>query len=178
MRNVMAGEQYPLPEWSDLGAYLRDGAKLFVVGLAYFAPVIAVGIVVGIMGTVLAGNRSTEGAGAGLLILFNCLAALYGLAVWTAFPAITGEYVTTGQIGAALRVQEILPLVRDNLGDFLVVFLMGIVASFIGGAGVIACGIGLIFTYPYSAYVMGHLWAQVYQKARGGSLPIVQAPPP
>src|SRR5437899_2102278 len=41
-RNVIAGVQYPLPEWDDLGEYFAEGAKLFVVGVIYVIPLLLI----------------------------------------------------------------------------------------------------------------------------------------
>jgi hypothetical protein len=170
MRNVMAGSDRPLPEWSDFGTLLSDGAKLFVVMLAYFVPY----LVLVILGGIFTSIEQVQLLG----VLFSCVGYLYALALYVILPAAAGQYVSTNSIGAALQFQEVLALVQNNIGDFLVVFLLGIVASIIGGLGAIACGIGLIFTIPYAYYVMAHLWAQVYQKARGGgNLPAVQTTP-
>ena len=161
VRNVMAGEENPLPEWQDFGAYLMDGLKAFVVVLIYFVP----GIVLNMLSPV-------DGIGP----LFGLLAFVYNLAIQIALPAAIGLYLASGgDIGASLKFQEVIATVQANLSDFLVVWLLGIVASIIGGLGIIACGIGLLFTLPYSMFVRAHLWGQLLQKVQG-TVPAIEAP--
>jgi hypothetical protein len=59
-------------------------------------------------------------------------------------------------------------MVQANIGDFLVAFLIGIVAQIVAAVGLIACFIGVVFTAFYASLVRSHVWAQVYQRARGG----------
>jgi hypothetical protein len=153
MRNILAGEEQPLPEWTDFGAYLTDGLKLFVVLLIYFVPYIVL--------SMLSGIRNVGP-------LFSCLAFIYALAVQIILPAAVGEYVTKNDIAAALKFQDIFAMVQANIGDFLVAFLIGIVAQIVAAVGLIACFIGVVFTAFYASLVRSHVWAQVYQRARGG----------
>jgi uncharacterized membrane protein len=163
IRNVMAGQERPLPEWTDFGALFIDGLKAFVVVLIYIAP--------GIVLSMLSGVRDVG-------VLFNCLGTIYSLAIQIVLPAAIGLYLQSDDIGAALRFQEVIDTVQRNLSDFIVIWLLGIVASIIGGLGIIACGIGLIFTLPYSLMVRAHLWGQLLNKVRGGgALPVPTTTP-
>src|ERR1700756_5008409 len=56
-RNVIRGDQHPLPEWDDLGEYFSEGVKLFVVGLLYAIPVVIVAAVI-VVPMAIMGNSS------------------------------------------------------------------------------------------------------------------------
>src|SRR5437667_3823806 len=46
VRNVIAGVQYPLPEWDNLGEYFGEGLMLFCVTLIYSAPVVVLAVII------------------------------------------------------------------------------------------------------------------------------------
>jgi hypothetical protein len=174
MRNVRAGLAQPLPEWNDIGGLLVDGLKMFVVGLVYMAPY----ILLSILGSIFQGNRNLAVIGA----LFNCLGFIYYLAALVAMPAVVGAYLRNNDIGGAFNFGAVIRQVQGNLGDFIMVWLLGIVAQLIGAAGAIACGIGLLFTLPYSSMIVANLWGQLLRKldgssSTGGEVPMIGTTP-
>lgn len=164
IRNAMAGQQHPLPEWTDYGAYLADGFKLFVVFLIYLVPYI-----------ICAALANVDRIGP----IFSCVGFIYSLAFQFVAPAVVGLYLNNGgDIGGSLQFQSIIAQVQANVSDYAIVFLMGIVIGIVGIAGAIACGIGLVFTMPYAMAVRSHLWAQLLNKTRGSSpVPVIGSTP-
>jgi uncharacterized membrane protein len=55
-----------------------------------------------------------------------------------------------GGIGAGLTIGAIIRRSRANPVNTLIAGLMLIAASFVSSIGIIACGIGVIFTAPYA----------------------------
>ncbi|MCC6628526.1 MAG: DUF4013 domain-containing protein [Chloroflexi bacterium] len=161
IRNVIAGEQHPMPEWDRIGDYLVDGLKVFVVFLVFAIP----GIVLSMLG------------GIGRIgWLFSLLGTLYLLAVQLVAPAVLKSYLDAGNdIGAGFRFQEIFAMVQVNLGDFIIVWLLALVAGIIGGLGFIVCCIGALFTLPYSFMVRGHLYGQLIARL-GGAVAVTEPP--
>lgn len=164
VRNVLAGLEQPLPEWDRIGDYLVDGFKVFVVFLVYAIP--------GIILYALGGIR-------GIGPLFGLLGFLYFLAIQIALPAVLSLYLNANNdIGAAFKFQEVIASVQTNLNDFIIIWLLTLVAGIIGGLGAIVCLVGLIFTLPYSFMVRSHLWGQLLLKLQGPSTqPVVQSTP-
>ena len=63
-RNVINGDQYPLPEWTDFGARMSEGFKAIGVSIIYYLPVILVNIIFTVP-QVIASNSGNDGAAAG-----------------------------------------------------------------------------------------------------------------
>ncbi|HEX5504664.1 MAG TPA: DUF4013 domain-containing protein [Thermomicrobiales bacterium] len=172
VRNVIAGEQYPLPEWNDWGGFLTEGAKALVVAIVIFLPAIVLEIlnfVVGVAGSI-ASSSDSSGAGAGVGavgLCLGCLTWLVSIACALGLPVAIGRYAATRNIAATLRFNELWATFRANLGTYLIVWLLSLVTGFISGIGFIACGIGLFFTVFYASLVNYHLYGQAYRKAQG-----------
>lgn len=163
VRNVMAGEPRPLPEWSDLGGKFVKGLILSVVAIVYMLPVILLACLLGSV-SVVAGNGDGD-AMRGAILCTQCLASLWGLLVAAVFPAAVIRYAESGEFSAAFRFGEIFSLIAANVGNYVVAVLLGWVASVIAGFGTILCIIGVFFTAFWSYLVMAHLWGQVGRRA-------------
>ncbi|MCL4505569.1 MAG: DUF4013 domain-containing protein [Chloroflexi bacterium] len=184
LRNTSRGQDVPLPKWDDLGKYLVDGLKLFVVQLIYTIPILVVffGITfVGVGFGVAADrmSRSTQDAlGAGFSILtlaMSCLAVIYGLLFAVIEPALYIQVARTGQIGAGFNFKEIMAVIRRNTGDYVLVVFVPLVigCAFSIVFGIIGLvpfvGLCLIFLFvpvalvfaPYIQIVLGHLYGQL-----------------
>jgi len=68
---------------------------------------------------------------------------------------------------------------RANLGTWLILLLVVILAGFVGSLGVIACGVGVLFTSFYAQCVIGHSLGQtVAQLGMLGGATEPPIPPP
>jgi hypothetical protein len=156
IRNVARGDDRPLPEWDNLGGYFAQGLAAVLVFLIYATPYILL--------TILAAMTSERG---GASVLFGCLGPLYALVLWFISPAVMLRFAMTRDIAAALQIPEVLSFIQRNIGNYVLVFLLYIVAGIIGSIGFLALCIGVIFTTFYSylidAYLLGLL-----QRAAGG----------
>jgi len=161
LRNVAADEPSPLPEWSDLGEKFTRGLSLAIALLIYSIPL----IIFICIATFIAG-RADDGTIAGLVsTCFSCLYALYGLAFAVITPAIIMRYAATGEIMAAFQFGEIISLITQNLGNYIIAVILFFVANFVASFGVILCGVGVFFTSFWADLVMAHLLGQVYRQA-------------
>lgn len=173
-RNVINGDQYPLPEWTDFGTKMSEGFKAIVVSIVYALPLIAVSIIFAVPQAIAnsSGNDGAAAAGLGISLLGNCLSFLLQIATAVVIPAAIGRFAASGgNIGAALQFGEVFATVRQNLGTYVVIALMTtFVGGLIAGLGIIACGIGIAFTSFY-AQVMGyHLYGQAHRNTQGASM--------
>jgi hypothetical protein len=181
-RNVRNGLERPLPDWNDLGGLFRDGLSVMAAQLVYTLPFWLLACIVFLatigFGGVADAVENPDVLGAGLaatIVLVACVSVLFGIALMFISPAIVLQYVETNELAAMLRVREVLQIVRDNIGDIVIVLLVGFGAGLgigvvTGVLGIIPClgpilaiVIGLV-TGPYLLAVNGHLYGQIAAK--------------
>jgi hypothetical protein len=150
---LRAGEERLAP--ATLG-YIGRGFSLFVVSFVYGLLIVLVTVVIYVPAVVVASNQShgsANPASISLAILLSVLAfsiaTLGSLALNFAMPSIV---VATDRDGIAggLSMFTVVRRARANLANTLIAGLMLIAASFIGSLGLIACGIGVLFTTAYA----------------------------
>ncbi len=173
-RRVIAGEEPVLPDWSDFGGHVMRGLKGFVVGLVYALPLIILAVCNAIfafaanpqvVGQSMADVMASVAALVGVIV--SCLNIIYALFMGLVLPAAFALMVSEDDLGAAFRFGEVFGLVQANLGTYLLVLLGSVLAYFIAGLGMIACGIGVLFTGAYAHAIIGHLYGQAYRAAKG-----------
>jgi hypothetical protein len=135
--------------------YLGRGGRLFVVQLVY---ALGISLVVAVLYTPAVLVFQHEGRGSlnyglvsvGLLLnLLSFSAAILGsLALNFATPSIVLATDRAG-IAAGLSVADVLRRARESGANTLIAGLMLIAAGFVGSLGLIACGIGVVFTTAY-----------------------------
>ncbi len=158
-RNVTKGKEQALPEWSDFGQMLIDGFFAWLISIVYTLPIFIL-MCVSMFPTMILNNDALSSMAICCLAIFSII---YSFAMALFFwPAAIMRYAATGDMMSAFQFGEILALTRANFMVFLMALLVGIVASFVGGLGAIACGVGALFTTFYSYCVMGHAYGQAY----------------
>ncbi len=168
-RRVAKGHPQPLPEWDDWGRKIIEGFMSGIVAFVWSLPAILMGACIGIIAIPL----SDSGGNAPLtlaIVLASCVGLvimLYSLALALVMPAALTHYAVTGEFGAALRFGEVFGMVRDNLGAYLMVLVVTLLAQFVASLGSIALGCGVLFTSFYSVLVMYHAYGQAYRVAAG-----------
>lgn len=130
-----------LPEWNDWGDLLVKGLVITLAGILY-----------GIPGAIL------QALGLDLLGLLASLAGSFVLA------AAVIHYATTNYDFASLYdFNWIIKFVQENLGNYILAWLLVLVAGFIAVFGVILFIIGVLFTAFWASLVYAHLYGQVYR---------------
>jgi uncharacterized protein DUF4013 len=167
VRNVINGVQYPLPEWDDIGEYFSEGIKLFVVGLIYAIPLMIIVCVAVIPIAVLNahGNESEtlQQLGGITASCIWCLMFPISLAMALWLPAALLAVVVTGEVSAAFEFKKIWSYIRANLTNYLLAFVVWLVARFAAGFGVLLLCVGVVFTIFWAICVAGYAFAQVYR---------------
>lgn len=174
VRNVMRGDEHPLPEWENWGELFVDGAIIFVATLIYALPIILLSICGGAVGAI-GGDDETIGMVIG--IVFSCIGVLYGLFLAFAVPALYIVYARAGEFGAMFRFNEVWTVVRENVVDILLTIVAGFVAGLLFFVIVLVsvitiCGpIILTFAWPiWYGVANGHLYGQIGAKSKAGNL--------
>jgi len=171
LRNVMDGQERPLPEWNDFGGFLVLGIKLAAALFVWALPAIVAALPLGI-GSALLSNSMDSGATAGgvtLVVCGSCLMILWALLVALITPAIYIRLARTGRFGSAFALGKLWEFTRANLGSVIValvlVWLAGLIASIVAPLGVLIVVIGLLITIPFAvlwqSLVQAHLFGQV-----------------
>jgi hypothetical protein len=150
---LRAGDERLAP--AHLG-YLGRGIRLFAVNLVYS---LAIGLVVAVIYVAAVWMASRESQGAASAGLISAAIALSLLAFsFATLGSLVLNFLTPsivlatdrGGIAGGLSVGSVLRHARANLADTLIAGLMLIAAGFIGSLGLIACGIGVLFTTAYA----------------------------
>ena len=176
IKNVSQDQDLPLPDWDDFGGKFIKGLMVVIASFIYSLPLILVGIVYFVVmmivggGAASTGSEDMSGAAGGVFaicsIAFYCVAFLYSVIVY-GFIFIPGvmRYAEEEEFGAFFKFGENLRVATSNLGSYivmlLVIMLAGIVAEVVG---VIACGIGILFTIFWAILVSGHLFGQFWKE--------------
>ncbi len=148
-RNMRDGNDVPLPEWNDFGDIFMVGLKQFVVNLIYSLPVFVIGLFSFVVSFLMM-NGSKDGRNAapilGIIGLLYFFVFLYYLIFTFIMPAVIMKFTRNFSISEALKVGEVLSLIKSNIKDFLILFLISIVAEIIASVGMILCMVGVVFT--------------------------------
>jgi hypothetical protein len=150
---LRAGEEKLAP--ATLG-YIGRGARLFVVNLIYGLVIALITVMIYVPAVVVASNQSHGSPNAGMVslaillsVLAFSVATLGSLALNFAMPSIVLATDREG-IAGGLNVSAVVRRARANLANTLIAGLMLIAAGFIGSLGLVACGIGVLFTTAYA----------------------------
>jgi Protein of unknown function (DUF4013) len=168
-QNVAQGNPRPLPEWGgEFGDHFMRGLYWVVIQLVYLLPAILLYVLFAcvLVGVGSAASDRSRGAGA-LGALGVCLLPLIFLvALAGAVLAYAGiaRFAATKTLSEAFKFAEVVALVRNHLGDWVIFILVVILAGIVGQLGIIACGVGVLFTIFYAQAVGGHMLGQLIVK--------------
>jgi hypothetical protein len=162
LRNVVAGEPRPMPEWEDLGGIFNEGLRLTAVYLLYSLGVVAI---VAAFGCVLmlplmalgGGQRDVSDAFAALgglgIVAFYGLVMLVSLALAVYLPAALARAALRGTVADGFAWREILGFITANLGNYLITLVIYLLASFLAQFGFLLCCVG-IFPAAFWGYMV------------------------
>jgi hypothetical protein len=165
-QNVAQRNPRPLPEWSgQLGDHFMRGLNVFVIYLVYLLPIFVLeGLVFCVTGGLSAGSsRGSDASGAVVGMVGICLfplIMLLALALAVLIFAAIARYTATNTLSEAFKFGEVIAGVRRNISPWLMLLLVYILCQIVGGLGVIACGVGVLFTSFYAQCVLGHALGQ------------------
>ena len=162
LRNVVAGEPRPMPEWDDLGDLFNEGLRLTAVYLIYTLGIIAVvaglGCVVMLPAMALSGRHGDLSDAFGVLGVLGVV-ALYGLvllvslALYIYLPAALARSAMRGTVADGFAWREILGFIKANLANYLITLVIYLLASFLAQFGFLLCCVG-IFPAVFWGYMV------------------------
>ncbi|MGB3715465.1 MAG: DUF4013 domain-containing protein [Candidatus Promineifilaceae bacterium] len=179
-KNVLRGDEHPLPEWEEWGQLFMDGAVVWIVTFIYALPLMILGLCMTFLwlpviteaadsGEFVFGGIS--GVATGGIAVLCCLLFLYFLVFIALVPAIYVQYIRTGEFGPLFRVGEVFGIARDNIGDIILAVVAIIVAGLLVGLvsvilSITICG-GIIAGLVGGAWIsvaIGHMFGQIAAK--------------
>lgn len=159
-------EQYPLPEWRDVGVKFITGIKYIVVLIIYNLPT-AVILIPALSLLVVAdlhhGGLHGMVAGTGFAMIIILLALPYSLFIAALKPIIAARLSVRESIGDALGVGGVLRLFRAYWRDACLAMLLAIGVQILASVGIIFFLVGIFATYFYGYLVTYHLYGQIAQ---------------
>ena len=137
-------------------SYIGRGFPLFVVNVVYSLGVLLVAALIYVPAVLVATSQSQGQANPALVslaILLSLLAfsvaTLGFLALNFLMPAIVLA-TDRGGIREGLQFRAVLRASRANISNTMIAGLMLIAAGFVGSLGMVACGVGILFTTAYA----------------------------
>ena len=85
------------------------------------------------------------------------------LALW--LPAVFLMVVVTGDFKAGFDFRHIFNFIRANVGNYILAFVVWLVARFAAGLGILLLCVGIVFTIFWAFTVAGYAFAQTYRLA-------------
>lgn len=166
-RNVVAGMEQPAPEWDDLGEYFGEGLMLAGVVLVYVIPFVvlagAVFIPAGILGALSNGHDLANVFAGGVVSCAACLIMPASLAMSFWLPQALLLASVDRRFGAAFEFGRIWRSISGNIGNYLLAFVVYLVARFAAGMGLMLLCIGVFFTAFWAMVVATYAFAQAYR---------------
>jgi len=159
-RNVASHMDQPLPV-CDFGDDLALGFKYFVVSLVYSIIPILVGFLIGILGGFIGYDKG--GVLPVLIITFLVLLMIaYAIFLALVLPVAQANVAIKNEISAGFEFKHIFGMLGKNISAWLLVVGGSIIGSMIAPIGLIAFGIGIVFTQMYAQLILAHLEGQAY----------------
>ena len=170
-QRVIRREQYPLPEWKDVGVKFVLGFKYFVVLIVYALPVILLSIPLIVLTAISAISTPSQAMNAFITIYsfgFVLLLIPYILFFTLLTPIITYKFALREKITDALDVGAILGEFGRNWQNTLVVGLISVGLESFAGIGILAFLIGIFFTLFYAYGVVAYMYGTLYLSTQEG----------
>jgi hypothetical protein len=170
-QRVIRREQYPLPEWKDVGVKFVLGFKYFVVLFIYALPFILLFIPLVVLTAITAMSDASQALSAFLAVYtfgFILLLIPYVLFFILLTPIITYRFALRERISDGLDIGGILNDFGRNWQNTLVVAMISVGLESFAGIGVLAFLIGIFFTLFYAYAVVGHMYGTLYLSTQEG----------
>lgn len=170
LRNVMHGDERPLPEWQDWGGFLSRGFKVVAATFIWALPAVLLMIPLVIGSLLMDQSQGAEAIGLTIVCCASCLFLIWVLFVTLITPAIYIRIAETDEFTSAFNFGQMWQFTRDNLGNVIVALLLvyvvaGLIAAVLGFVGFLALVVGAIITIPFATLwqylVQGHLFGQI-----------------
>ena len=152
-KNVMDGEEEPLPEWQEWGQLFMDGVVVWAAQFVYAIPVVLLAFCVTFAFIGAADNNDGLLA---LAIVSLCLLIFFAIALVFIMPALYVQYIRYGDFGPMFKFGEVIGVVRENFVDILLTVVVSIVGAL--AIGIVATILLITICGAIIAYAVGTAW--------------------
>lgn len=183
IKRVANNDPEPLPTFDKFGELLVTGAKSFLVTLVYQSPMIILAVIASVIFiTPLIMNADMADDTVAIMVIFMLCGWVISIPIMIALNLIEKaaqmELAVKGELSHAFSFQNVFALVKLTWGQMLLAFLAIFIATLVlqpVGSALILVG-GLI-VYVFLIAFKGHLYGQIYAKAKGTPQPEVVVDP-
>jgi uncharacterized protein DUF4013 len=168
-RNVMRGESRPLPEWDGrYGEYFSEGLKVAAIVFLYILPLVLIWVVLagGMAALGFLGDEEVAAAGGLAVGCVGAIIALLGIVISLILPAALIMYAASGSISAAFNFREIFGFIADHVLNYVLAYIIHLVANFLSQFGILLLCIGLFFAIFWANLVSAYAFADAYRIAK------------
>lgn len=165
-RNVIADVPNPLPEWDDLGEYFAEGVGLVVIGIVFVLPVMLIAAAIFIPAVIAAGASESEIAknlSGGAMGCAWCLIFPLSLAISFFMPGALTLAVVERRFTAAFEFGRLWRYIKGNFANYLLAFVVYLVARFAAPLGLVLFCVGIVFTAFWAMVVATYAFATAYR---------------
>ena len=169
MRRIANDEPAMLPEWTDISRLLKDGLSIWVAGFVYALPAVLLAVCsLVIWLPAISGEATLAGLSVLGFVAVTCLIVLYGVALALFVPALFVQYSRHEDFSSMFRVAEVIGIIRENIVNIILIFLVIIVANLLLNMITWIPVIGQLIILPAGTFWIGITTAYLYGKlARG-----------
>ncbi|MGB5106321.1 MAG: DUF4013 domain-containing protein [Candidatus Zixiibacteriota bacterium] len=157
VKNSAEGRPLPLPRWDNLGEKFTAGLMYLVVLLLWAVPIWIICFVLALIPCI----------GWIIMIPLAIAAALI-------MPYIVARFAVGGKISDAFDFPGIIAFFSQNIVNLLIVFVMSIVLNFISYFGILALGVGYLFTSFWAQLGIAYLAGELYRVGQKGTAATAQ----
>jgi len=159
LRNVLKGEEKPLPQWTKWEKIFVDGILGAIISFIYF---LFIGGIAALMIVSVVNDPGIQDFEMGMAIAVISLLALLSLSILTNLGL--ARFAATNDFGAAFSFSEIFRLLKNDFGNYLSI----VIFSFILNAILFLAGLGILspFTNFWGLVVQAHLFGQCVRGAQ------------
>jgi hypothetical protein len=171
-QRVRRGEQYPLPEWKDVGVKFILGFKYIVTLMIYYLPLVIVAVplvLFSVIATVSGSEMGHAFGGATVMILLLFFIMPFSLLLTVLTPVISIRFAERERIGDGVDLGEVFRMFREHWQESIVAILLGIVAGILAMFGLLLFLVGVLFTSFYALLVRHHLFGQIARQEAVGA---------
>ncbi len=169
LKNVRDEHENPLPNWDNFGSLFKTGFFVVLIWIVYHLPAgffLCSSTSLRVLPLMVELDADAAGAIGFIGYCLGCIQFLLFLVATIIFPAGLIRYAQDETFGSAFQFGEIFSFIQDNVGDYIIVILLGLVASTIASFGFILCVVGMFFTTFWATLVKGHLLGQLVRTSQ------------